>query len=124
MRVEGLIINYNAGAAVAPHRIVKHGGSDSEAIQAAAATDALIGVSDQLGADASGDPLDVIRSDLGEVEYGGNVTRGNPLTSDADGKAVAATTDGARIVGFAEVSGVDGDIGSVHIAPGFYAAGA
>ena len=124
MRVEGLITNYNAGAAVAPYRIVKHGSGDRVAVQASAAADAAIGVSDQLGAAATGDPMDVIHSGLAEVEFGGNVTRGNPLTADADGKAIAATVDGCRIIGFAEVSGVDGDIGSVLIAPGFYAAGA
>lgn len=120
MRVEGLIINFNAGAAVAPYRIMKHGSNDREAVQAAAATDAMIGVSDQLGAKAAGDPMDVIRSGLAEVEYGGNVTRGQPLTADADGKAIAAAPaagQSVRIIGHAEVSGVAGDIGSVHLAP-------
>lgn len=117
MRVDGLIINFTAGAAVAPYRIVKFGASDKVAIQAAAATDLLMGVSDQLGA-GSGDPLDVVRSGLAEVEYGGNVERGQPLTADADGKAVAAspgTGATVQIIGHAEVSGVDGDIGSVDI---------
>lgn len=120
MRIEGLITNFNAGAAVLPYRIIKHGASDHVAIQSTGPSDFLIGVSDQLGADAQGDPLDAIRSGIGEVEYGGNVTRGQPLTADADGKAVeaapaAGTT--ARCIGHAEVSGVAGDIGSVHIAP-------
>lgn len=120
MRVDGLIINFNAGAAVAPYRIVKFGAGDKLAVQASAATDLSIGVSDQLGAVAVGDPMDVIRSGIAEVEYGGNVTRGQPLTSDADGKAVAAapaTGASVRIIGYAEVSGVSGDIGSVHLAP-------
>ena len=124
MRVEGLITNYNAGAKVEPYRIVKHGSGDRVVVQAAAAADAMIGVSDQLGANAAGDPMDVIHSGMAEIEFGGNVTRGQPLTSDADGKAIAATVDGCRTIGFAEVSGVSGDIGSVLIAPGFYAAGA
>lgn len=124
MRVEGLIINYTAGAAVNPYRFVKHGSSDQQAIQASAATDAIIGVSDQMGADATGDPLDVIRSDLAEVEYGGSVTRGDPLTSDSDGRAITATVDGSRIAGYAETSGVVGDIGSYHAVPGYLAAGA
>lgn len=121
MRIDGLIRNFNAGAPVAPYRIVKFGASDQEAIQAAAATDNSIGLSDQLGAAKAGDPLDVIRSGLGEVEFGGNVTRGDWLTADADGKAVTASpATGAtvQVIGRAEVSGVDGDIGSVHIAPG------
>ncbi len=124
MRVEGLIINYAAGATVNPLRFVKHGSSNTEAVQASGPTDAIIGASDQLGADAAGDPLDVIRSGLAEIEYGGNVTRGDPLTSDAEGRAVTATVDGSRIAGFAEVSGVSGDHGSYHAAPGFLAGGA
>lgn len=120
MRVEGLIINYAAGGTVNPYRIVKHGAADQTAIQAAAATDALMGVADQMGAGVAGDPLDVIKSDLAEVEFGGNVTRGDWLTSDSQGRAVtAAPATGAtvQVIGRAEVSGVLGDIGSVHVSP-------
>jgi hypothetical protein len=120
MRIEGLITNKNAGGEVLPYRIVKFGANDNAVIQAAAATDASIGVADQLGADAAGHPIDVIRSGIAEVEYGGNVTRGVALTADSQGRAIAATAGAnVRIIGFAEVSGVVGDIGSVHIAPGF-----
>lgn len=124
MRIEGLITNFNAGAEVKPYRIVKFGSSNKTAVQATGATDASIGLSDQMGAASAGDPLDVIRSGIGEVEFGGNVTRGDWLTSDADGKAVSTTTDGAQVIGRAEVSGVNGDIGSAHLAPGTFAAGA
>ncbi|MCY1249405.1 hypothetical protein D9M72_629360 [compost metagenome] len=54
------------------------------------------------------------------MEYGGNVTRGVPLTADAQGRAIAATvppTATTYIIGFAEESGAFGDIGSVFIAP-------
>lgn len=118
MRVEGMIINFNAGAAVAPYRIVKFGANDKEAIQATGSSDASIGVSDQMGAEAAGDPLDVVRSGLAEVEYGGNVTRGDWLTSDAEGRAVTASPAAgatAQIIGRAEQSGVLGDIGSADI---------
>lgn len=116
----GLIKGRVAGAAIAAYRIVKHGAADNQVLQAAAATDALCGVTTSL-ASPSGAVIDVIKSDIAEVEFGGVVTRGTPLTSDADGKAVAAApAAGAnvRIIGFAEVSGVAGDIGLVHIAPG------
>lgn len=116
----GLIKNYDAGAAIAKYRIVKFGTSDYTVIQAAAATDLLIGVSNLLGAD-SGDRVDVVKSGIAQVEYGGNVTRGALLTADADGKAVAAAPAAganASVIGYAEVSGVSGDIGAVFIAPG------
>lgn len=127
MANEGLVKTFTAGAAVAAHRIVKHGSGDRAAIQAAAATDLIIGVSDSLGAAASGDSMDVILSGIANVEYGGNVTRGQLLTSDADGKAVAAApaaTASNRIIGVAQVSGVSGDIGKVHIQLGSVTNGA
>jgi hypothetical protein len=112
--------NFNAGAAVNAFRIVKMGADDNNVIQAAAATDALVGVSTCLAA-ASAEPVDVILSGVAEVTYGGNVTRGALLTSDANGKAVAAApAAGANVavIGRALVSGVDGDVGCVLLAPG------
>lgn len=117
----GLTKTRTAGGAIAGRRIVKHGASDGAVLQASAATDALIGVSERLTV-ASGERVDIVLSGLVEVDYGGNVTRGGPLTADANGKAIAAApAAGAtmRIIGFADVSGVSGDIGQVLIAPGF-----
>lgn len=110
-----------AGAAIAPYRVLKHGAADLTVVQAAAATDALYAVSQQLGADAAGDRIDVCLGGLPEVEYGGVVTRGDPMTSDANGKAVKAEPaagSNVRIIGFAEVSGVAGDIVAFQFAPG------
>ena len=109
--------NYLAGAAIAAYRITKAGAADGEVLQGAAATDFLNGINDSV-APASGERVDIVKSGIADVEYGGNVTRGQPLTSDADGKAVAAApAAGAnvRIIGFAEVSGVSGDIIPVAI---------
>jgi hypothetical protein len=49
-----------------------------------------------------------------KVQYGGTVTAGDKLASDANGKAVTATT-GQSVVGIALVSGVSGDIGSMAV---------
>jgi hypothetical protein len=120
MRNEGLQKTLIAGGTVAANRIVKFGSSDTAVVQAAAATDLLIGVSDNLGA-ASGEPLDIIMDGIAFVVYGGNVTRGQLLTADSDGKAVAAApaAEGSnRIIGVAMLSGVSGDIGSVLISQG------
>lgn len=116
----GLIKAGTAEAAIAAYRIVKFGASDGGYVQSAAAADHHVGVCESVGP-ASGERVDVIKSGIADVEFGGNVTRGGPLTSDANGKAVAAApAAGAnvRIIGFAEVSGVAGDIGQVLIAPG------
>jgi len=134
----GLTKNYLAGGAIAKHRIVKFDAADRKVVQAAAATDKLIGVSNDI-AIADTERGDIIRTDLAVVEYGGNVARGDLLTSDANGKAVAVTrhthtentaaeytqnaTTGAgsavRTIGVAEISGVAGDLGEVLICPGF-----
>lgn len=112
--------NYTAGGAIPPFRIIKMGSNDGEVVQAAAATDLLMGVTGELGP-ASGERVDIIKVGIARIEFGGNVTRGNPLTADASGKAIAAAPGAGtnnRIIGFAEVSGVSGDIGDVFLAPG------
>src|SRR5690606_165407 len=116
MNNPGLIKSLLAAAVILPHRIVKFGTDDAHIVQAAAATDASIGVS-PLGADAIGQVCDFATEGLATVEYGGPVTRGALLTYDANRCAVATTTGGARIIGIAMVSGVLGDLGSVKIAP-------
>lgn len=111
------IKNYKAGGAITKFRIVKLSADDT-VVQAAAAADAVLGVLGEIDA-ASGDHVDVVMAGIAEVEYGGSVTRGALLTSDADGKAVAAAPAAGvnnRIIGTALESGVSGDIGSVLIA--------
>ena len=115
-----LIKNFRAAAAIAAFRIVKFDAADNDVVQAAAATDASIGVCVQPGGAASGARCDVALVGLAEVEFGGNVTRGGPVTADADGKAVAAApAQGVnnRIIGYAMKSQASGDIGSIRLAP-------
>lgn len=118
MRNEGLVKTQIAGAAIGAYKIVKPGAAADTVVQAAAATDKSIGVSD-LGA-PSGDRVDVIIDGIARVVYGGTVAYGDPLTSDASGNAVAAApAAGAnvRIIGIAMVAGVAGDIGAVRLSP-------
>ncbi|MFO1404663.1 MAG: capsid cement protein [Azonexus sp.] len=112
--------NYLAEAAISPYRIVKPGTSDGNILQGAAATDFLMGVCESVGP-ALGERCDVVKSGIADVEFGGAVTRGAAVTSDANGKAVAAAPaagSNVRIIGFAEVSAVAGDIGPILVAPG------
>lgn len=110
-----------AGAAILPRRFVKYS-ADGVVIQATAATDAIIGVSDSLGAAALGDRVEIYQ--LGthlEVDFGGTVARGAEITSDANGKAVAAAPaagTACRTAGFTQKSYVSGDIGEYFAAPG------
>lgn len=120
--MRNLILPFTAGAAIVGCRIVKVGAADGTAIQAAAATDALLGVSDPMGA-AAGKTCDVHLNGTPDVEYGGPVTRGARLTSDAQGRAiVAAPAAGAtvEIIGRALVAGVLGDRQAIHLSPSTY----
>jgi len=121
MRNHDFVKGFIAGGTVAARRIVKFGSGDTAVVQAAAATDSLIGVSD-LGA-ALNESVSVIMGGVAAVEYGGNVTRGQLLTADSNGKAVAAAPAAGvnnRVIGVAMLSGVSGDIGSVLINPGAF----
>lgn len=120
MPTNDLIKTYTAGGAISPYRIVKPGANDGEVVQAAAAADALMGVTGSIGP-ASGERVDVVKTGIAAIEFGGTVTRGGPVTSDASGKAVAAAPaagSNVRIIGFAEVSAVSGDIADVSLALG------
>lgn len=129
-----LIKSFTADAEITPYRIVAIGAADGSVKQASASTDALIGVTDSLGSN-SANRVDVIQMGVANVEYGGNITRGDLLTADANGKAIKATahihtentagtytqnaTTGAvtasEVIGRAMVGGVSGDVGSVQI---------
>lgn len=111
---------FTAGAAILPRRFVKFS-ADRTVIQATAATDAIIGVSDSLGAAAAGDRVDIYQAGTQlEVVAGGNITRGAEITSDANGKAVAAApAAGAtcRTAGIAQASYVADDVAEYLAAP-------
>ncbi|MGE0388447.1 MAG: capsid cement protein [Gammaproteobacteria bacterium] len=106
--------SFLAQAAITKYRIVKPGSADGQVLQAAAVGDAMIGVANEIDA-AIGERIDVVLVGIADVEYGGTIARGDLLTSDANGKAVAAAPAAGtnnRIVGVALVAGVSGDIGS------------
>jgi len=112
--------NFKAEAAIGANLIVKHGAADGNALQAAAVGDKLIGVSTDV-ASLINERADVIIEGIADVIYGGAVTRGDLLTTDANGKAVtAAPAAGVNnsVIGRALVSGVLNDIGQVIISVG------
>lgn len=108
---------YTAEAAIGKFKICKFGSAVGGAVQAAAATDKMMGVSSDVAA-GTNQRVDVARGDLARVFYGGTVAAGDLLTSDSSGNAVVTTTQGNRYVGIAEVAGVSGDIGVVLVCPG------
>jgi hypothetical protein len=111
-----LIRNYETNGTIGKYRIVKFHTADRVVAQAAADSDMLIGVNNDVDIASTDSRADIIRAGLAPVVYGGSVTRGDLLTSDANGKAVTAG-DGDRAIGIAEISGVADDIGSVFLYP-------
>jgi hypothetical protein len=110
-----------ATTAVTKRRLVKFGAADGTCVPAVDGAAFIIGVAADIDT-AVGERCSIHSiGNIADVEYGGTVARGDPLTSDASGRAVtAAPGAGANsyIVGFAEVAGVIGDIGSAYICPG------
>lgn len=118
MRNEVFVKTFTATTPIEPYRIVALGAADGVVIQSASATAINLGTSNIIGADTDAMRCDVVMTGIAEVEYGGNVTRGDLLTADADGKAIATTTAGNIVIGRALISGVAGDIGSVFLTNG------
>ena len=122
--IPNFIRAYQAAADVEGFRIVKFADPTNGSTVAAAdgAASEVLGVSDSLGADAGG-MLDVQMGGLVSVQLGGAVSAGDPLMSDADGKAIDATAAAAaasgtvRIVGFAQEPGAADDIIGAIYAP-------
>ena len=94
-----------AQASVERYRIVKAGSVTMSCTKAAAATDLLLGTSDELE-HVTGEIVDVSVSPVAWVKLGGTVLAGAKLTSDANGKAVSTVTIGHQIIGVAEIGGV------------------
>lgn len=116
MSDELIIKNFIADGTINPYRILKHNNSDTDVVQASSETDYIIGVSDEVGA-SSAERVDVTMNGIAQIELGGTVTRGEELTSDANGKAVSISSlpkgVNYRSIGKALVSGVSGDIAPV-----------
>lgn len=114
------IKTFTAEAAIAAFTIVKPGTSDGNMLAAAAVSDKLYGVSDPIGQSTVGGRVEVIIEGEADVLYGGTVTRGDLVTSDASGRAVTAAPGAGtnnRIIGVAKISGVVGDVGTILVAP-------
>jgi len=114
--VPGLILAYTAAGEIPARVVVKYGANDGEAAVAASASDALLGVSADL-ARSAGQPVDVIRSGVTPVIYGATITRGAALTANTNGYAIPAKAND-QIIGYAEMSGAAGDIGSIYVQRG------
>lgn len=108
-----------AEGGVGRYRIIKSGAGVNSCVQAVGPADALLGTSDEL-VHVTGEVVDMAVGPVPKVVLGGTVDAGAALTSDANGAAIATTTTGNRIIGFAEIAGVLGDEIPYLRAPGVY----
>lgn len=95
--------------------IGKLGSDDDHVAVCSAATDGMIGIIQQT-ATAAEQTMRLVLEGIADVKYGGTVTRGDRLTSDASGYAITAVA-GQNSIGVATKSGVSGDIGSCLVSP-------
>lgn len=111
--------SYEAAADVAGYLIVAGSGTGAKVRAGASATDKIIGVAERVGGDA-GQMLDVTIAGVTEVRAGGTFDAFDPLTSDAQGRAIKALPTGntvVRVVGIAQGPAVVGDIVGIQVAP-------
>lgn len=113
-----LIRSHEASAAIAPFRIAVFSDATNsrKVAQAATAVGPFAGTTGKLGA-AAGEMADLTKVGIGSVQLGGTVKAGEPLTSDASGKAIVAAA-GNRIIGHAEEPGTADAIIDYLCAPG------
>lgn len=123
--IRGLTKSYLASAAIAPFRIaaMSNAANNRQVATATGPLQPLAGTTGNLPTPA-GDMADLALAGIPPVQLGGPVGARDPLTSDANGKAVKATVAGQRIIGFADQPGVADDIIDYVSAPGVLAVGA
>lgn len=115
-----LLKNFTAGAAINAYRICKFSAAET-VVLAAAATDSLVGVNNDV-APAAGERCDLVMTGIAFVEAGAAIPLTALITSDSVGRAVAAapaTGVNNRVIGYPlETAAAAGDIIRVMLAPG------
>lgn len=101
-----------AGEIAAAYTIAKFGPDDHTLDVAGGSTDGLVGVF-QHATSGAGEEVRVMLTGISRIVLGGQVSRGDWLTSDPEGKGVKAEPSAgtnASVVGISLASGASGDI--------------
>lgn len=120
MQEFGLIKNYTSQGKTDQYRLIAPGSKDGH-VSRAGVGDKLLGASGVRGAQDQA-RLDVYLDNIRPIKFGGTVAFGDPLTSDADGRAIKADpADGVTIpiAGHAMCSATEGVVGDMHVLPGY-----
>lgn len=133
----GIEKSFLSAAAIQEYRLVMFGADDNTVATANGSAAEIIGVA-QHDTAAVGEEIRVMLTGIAEVRLGGAVTRGQNITSDANGNGIAATqhthtentaatytqnattaaASAVRVIGKALASGVSGDIIPVLLSQG------
>lgn len=111
--------SFSISAALGQFLLVQFTGTRDQVAPATAATQRIAGAID-MGADAANDMVDVPIWGVGKVRLGGTVAAGDPLTADAQSRAVVAAFAASQtrnVFGRALEPGVSGDIILYQVAP-------
>ena len=112
--------SFQAAAAIAAFTLVKHAAADDQVQAAAAATDLVIGATQDV-APALGERVDIAVTGITYITAGAAITRGARLMSDASGRvitAAAAAGSNVNTVGLAlESAAAAGDVIRVLLVP-------
>lgn len=129
-------LQVTSGGNIRPSRVVKIStAADNTVLESASATSANIGLAQQGTRRAPGTGDDdgyaaIANENIGVFgpgsglapgALGGTVTRGDVVTSDANGLLVTTTTEGDCMIGWAFQSGVSGDVVEILVNPGYLA---
>jgi hypothetical protein len=117
---DGFYKSRRAANAIGANLLVAYTGNADEVALAVSANAPIAGVNDNINVPA-GQLADVQMTQLGDVRFGaGGVAPGDPVTADAQGRAVKAVKQAGAVVyvaGIAQRPQLEGDIGPILLAP-------
>lgn len=102
-----------------PYRLVKLGTAADEVVAATAATDVIIGVTDESADATAGNPVGVITSGIVKVVIASASTKGGYITATTGGKGALTTTNLQKYVGILlETTTASDQVAQVLLCPG------
>ena len=84
---------------VVPFRIVKLGTAADEVVAATAATDVMLGITDEGADSTAGNPVNVILAGVVKLTIASASTKGGYITATTAGKGILTTTNLHKVVG-------------------------
>lgn len=116
---DGFYKSRRAASAIAGFRLAAYTANADEVTLATSANTPIAGVADNIDV-PQGSLVDVQFSLMADVRFGAGVAPGDPVTADAQGRAVKAVKQVGAVVyvaGIAQGPQLEGDIGPIWLAP-------